>query len=97
MLCHLLQVPFQGLTIGQVYSRVVHSGARPTLDPFRAAQEQCTEERPALEAYTALLEACWSAEPSSRPRFKQARMLRWHCTAYAANIQSGSTEDAVGQ
>ena len=73
--CLFPQVPFQGLTIGQVYSRVVHSGARPPLDAFDAAKERCAEERPALAAYTALLEACWSAQPSSRPLFKQARLL----------------------
>ena len=74
-MCLLLQMPFQGLTIGQVYSRVVHNRARPPLVAFDAAQERCAEERPALVAYTALLEACWSAEPSMRPSFKQVHAL----------------------
>ena len=73
--CGVPQVPFQGLTIGQVYSRVVHSGARPPLDAFDAAKERSAEERPSLAAYTALLVACWAAEPSSRPRFKQVHVL----------------------
>lgn len=79
-MCHLLQTPFQGLTFGEIYSSVVQYGARPPLDAFSAAEERCMEQRPALAAYTALLQACWSAEPASRPPFKQVHTLR-HCAA----------------
>ena len=75
-MCLMLQMPFQGLTIGQIYSRVVHDGARPSLDVFSTAKEQCAEERPALEVYTDLLQRCWSAEAPLRPRFKEVRTLR---------------------
>ena len=67
-------MPFQGLTIGQIYSRVVHDCARPPLDAFSAAKGRSAEERPALEVYTDLLQRCWSAEASSRPRFAEVRV-----------------------
>ncbi len=65
------QMPFQGLTIGQIYSKVVHDGARPPLDAFSAAKAQREGERPALEVYADLLQACWAEEPGARPRFKE--------------------------
>ena len=68
-------MPFLGLTMGQIYMRVVHDNGRPTLDAFTAAKERCAQERPALVAYTDLLQCCWSAERSSRPSFKEVRCL----------------------
>ena len=62
--------------MGQILLKVVHDGARPPLDAFSTAKEQCAEERSALEVYTDLLQRCWSAQPSARPRFKEVRMLR---------------------
>ena len=66
-------MPFQGLSVGQIYSRIVHDCARPPLDAFCAAKERAAEERPALEVYTDLLQRCWAAEPSLRPRFTEVR------------------------
>ncbi len=84
----LRQMPFQGLTLGQVYSRIVHDGAHPPLDAFNAAKEQSVDERPALEAYTGLLQRCWSAEAPLRPRFKQVHTLR--VIEHAARSPKGS-------
>ena len=66
-------MPFQGLTIGQIYSRVVHDCARPPLDAFSAAKQRSPQERPALEVYMELLQSCWSAWPASRPGFTEVR------------------------
>ena len=77
----LLQMPFQGLTIGQIYSKVVHDNARPPLHAFSEAKEQSAGERPALNVYTDLLQRCWSTEASSRPRFQEVRGCPrwWRC------------------
>ena len=68
------QMPFANFTVGQVFFAVVHDQLRPSLDAFAGAMEAMGEERPALEAYVALVQRCWSNRSRrAPPKFKEAR------------------------
>jgi hypothetical protein len=50
-----MQVPFEHMTVGQVFFAVVHEQQRPPIPPGLPPE------------YVALMQQCWSSQPKDRP------------------------------
>jgi serine/threonine protein kinase len=73
-----VQAPFDKMLEWKIYSAVVTDGERPRLDIFDDAlkrAEMSQAECEAVQLYMALMQRCWAADPSQRPRFCEV----WLC------------------
>ena len=61
----MLEEPYKGMSPTQVTIRVARDGLRPTLPS--SCDVPARESLPFWDEYVALMEACWSQDPSRRP------------------------------